>query len=376
MWSEEPALDDPGARINIRPALQQFAEYRPVPTPAAIAAALGLAPEQIVKLDANENPYGPPPAVAAALAALDPSRYPDADATELRAALATYTGQPGERIVCGNGADEMLELLCRLFLAPGDTVLTSEPTFGMYAVAARQHGAVAVDVPRDPANWQVDVGALIAAAGRGPRLIFLCAPNNPTGTPLPESDLRAILAAAPCAVVVDEAYAEFAGSNYMPLVDEYPHLVVLRTLSKVAGLAGLRVGYGVMVPTIARALWKIKAPYNVNLAGQVAGAAALRETAWIADKIARIRAGRDQLATALGVLPGLQVYPSAANFVLLRLAGGGPAAAALAAGLRAQGILIRRYSQGPLLGCVRISVGTEVQNTTLLQEVRRLCPIW
>ena len=368
------ARNPPATRIGIRPAFREFAAYKPVPLPGALAAELGIPVEQIVKLDANENPYGAPPGVAAALAGMDPSRYPDADARELRAALATYTGQPAERIVCGNGSDELLELLCRLFLVPGDESITTEPTFGMYAIAARQHGATSVNVPREPVDFRLDPAAIRAATTPRTRLIFICTPNNPTGTPLPEADLRAIVEAAPCVVVLDEAYTEFTGTSFAPLVDEYPHLVVLRTLSKFAGLAGLRLGYTVVVPEIAEALWKIKAPYNVNLAAQVAGVAALRDLPWLQDKLARLVAGRQALEAGLATVPGLQLYPSAANFVLVRLAGGQPAADALHAGLLARGILVRRYSHAPLEGCLRLSVGTEAQNAILLEEVHRLCP--
>ncbi len=364
--------DDP--RLTVRPELLTLAEYQPVPTPAQVAAELGLPLDAILKLDANENPYGAPPGVAAALATLDPSRYPDADAGELRAALAAYTEQPVERIVCGNGSDELLELLCRLFIAPGDTVITAEPTFGMYAIAARQHGAQVRDVPRDRATFAVDsAGVIRATAAPGVRLIFLCSPNNPTGTVLPAVDLCAILEAAPCPVVLDEAYAEFAGVGALHLLAAYPHLIILRTLSKLGGLAGLRLGYALAGPPIVRALWRVKAPYNVNSAAQVAGVAALREWPWIADKLARIQAGRTTLTAGLGAISGLHVYPSAANFLLLRVAGGQPAADALYTGLRACGILIRRYGPGPLAGCLRLSVGTEAQNARLVAEVQRLC---
>ena len=359
------------SRIRIRPELAAFAEYRPTPTPAALAARLGLPPAQIVKLDANENPYGPPPGVAAALAGLDASRYPDADAGALREALAAYTGRPVDTIVCGNGSDELLELLCRLFVAPGDTVVTTEPTFGMYAIAARQHGARVVDAARDTEDFALDPAAVLRAAEGRARLIFLCAPNNPTGTPLPEQDLRTIVAAAPCPVVLDEAYAEFAGQTALALLDEFPHLIILRTLSKFAGLAGLRVGYGLFTPEIARTLWKIKAPYNVSVAAQVAGVAALGDRPWLEEKAALIRAGRDWLAAQLAAVPGLRVYPSAANFVLARLPSAG-AADRMHDGLQARGILIRRYTRAPLEGCLRFSVGTVAQNVRLMEEVCRL----
>ena len=259
-------------------------------------------------------------------------------------------------------------------LRPGDAVITAEPTFGMYAIAARQHGATVVDVARAPADFRLDVAGVLAAVTASTRLIFLCAPNNPTGTSLPAADLRALLEALPGVVVVlDEAYAEFAGASFAAWVDHYPHLVVLRTLSKFAGLAGLRLGYAVCDLEIARALNKVRAPYNVNLAAQAAGVAALRDLPWIEDKLTRLQAERARLAAVFATLPGLHPYPSVANFLLVQVADGPPAADRLYSGLLERGILIRRYSREPLRGCMRISVGTEAQNAILLEEMQRLC---
>jgi histidinol-phosphate aminotransferase len=369
-------LPEADPRLALRAELGSVGEYRPTPTVGMIAADLGLPPEAIVKLNANENPFGAPPSVSAALAALDPSRYPDPDARELRAALATYTGQPIERIVVGNGSDELLELLCRLFVGSGDTIITAPPTFEIDSIASQQHGGRVLEVPRDPDTFDLDAAGVIqAAATLRTRLIFLCDPNNPTGNSLPENDLRAILEAAPCPVIVDEAYADIAGTSALPLLDEYPHLIVLRTLSKLGGLAGLRVGYIVAGPAVTRPFWHIKAPFNVGLAAQAAGVAVLQETEWLETTLARLRAGRDSLIAGVGTIPGLRVFPSAANYVLMRVAGGQPAAHAIFKGLRAQGILIRRYPAGPLGDCLRISVGTEAQNARVIEEVRRLCPI-
>ena len=212
--------------------------YHPVGLPQDLADRLGVPVAQIIKLDANENPFGAPPGVAEALAAFPAfHRYPDPAARELRAALAAYTGAEASRIVAGNGSDELLDLVCRLFIRPGDRVITCEPTFGMYAVAARLNGATVVDVPRR-ADFTVDVAGVVQAAA-GAKLLFLCMPNNPTGTPLPEADLRRIIEATRNGVVViDEAYAEYAGTNCLPLTGAYPNVIVLRTLSNFAGWPG------------------------------------------------------------------------------------------------------------------------------------------
>jgi histidinol-phosphate aminotransferase len=351
-------------RQLMRPDLADLAMYHPVGLPQDLAHQLGVPVEQIIKLDANENPFGAPPGVAEALAAFPAfHRYPDPAARELRAALATYTGAGIERIVVGNGSDELLDLICRLFISPGDRVITCEPTFGMYAVAARLNRATVRDVPRR-ADFSVDVEGVVGAAGTA-RLLFLCLPNNPTGTTVPEADLRRMIEATGNGVVViDEAYAEYATTNCLPLTGEYPHLIVLRTLSKFCGLAGLRVGYGVCPPAVAEKLHSIRAPYNVNGAGQVAGRVALANRAWLAETVALVKAERTRLGQALAAVPGLTPLPSDANFFLVRVDGG--RAQALYEGLMARGIMIRYFTRPDLRDYVRISVGTPEQNTALL----------
>ena len=351
-------------RQLMRPDLADLAMYHPVGLPQDLADRLGVPVERIIKLDANENPFGAPPGVAEALAAFPAfHRYPDPAARELRAALAEYTGADAARIVAGNGSDELLDLVCRLFVSPGDRVVTCEPTFGMYAVAARLNGAAVLDVPRR-ADFTVDTKAVVQTAATA-KLLFLCVPNNPTGTPLPETELRRMIEATRHGVVViDEAYAEYAGTNCLPLTGEYANLIVLRTLSKFCGLAGLRVGYGVFPPAVADKLHSIRAPYNVNGAGQVAGVAALANRAWLAETVALVKAERARLAHELAAVPGLTPLPSDANFFLVRVAGG--RAKALYEGLMARGIMIRYFTRPDLRDYVRISVGTPEQNTALI----------
>ncbi len=348
----------------MRPDLADLAMYHPVGLPQDLADRLGVPVEQIIKLDANENPFGAPPGVAEALAAFPAfHRYPDPAARALRAALAAYTGADAERIVVSNGSDELLDLVCRLFLSPGNRVITCEPTFGMYAVAARLNEGTVIDVPRR-ADFTVDVERVCNEAATA-RLLFLCIPNNPTGTTLPEADLRRIIAATRQGVVViDEAYAEYANTNCFPLATEYPNLIVLRTLSKFCGLAGLRVGYGVCPLVVADKLHSIRAPYNVNVAGQIAGVAALANRAWLAETVALVQAEHTRLAHELAAVPGLDPLPSDANFFLVRVAGG--RARAVYDGLMARGIMIRYFSRPDLRDYVRISVGTPEQNTELL----------
>ncbi len=287
-----------------RPELATMQPYLPIHPFEVVSQRLGRAPQDIVKLDANENPYGPSPRAVEAMAGYPWLHiYPDPQSTELRAALAEYTGVPAERILAGHGADELIDLLGRLVLSPGDAVIDCPPTFGMYAFCAAVNGACLINVPRR-ADFSIDVDAIerIVApepasgyddfswldavtvdCGEGsrsgharPKLLFLCSPNNPDGGLLAAADLERLLR-LPLLVVVDEAYIEFSrpGASFIDWVADHPNLVVLRTFSKWAGLGGLRVGYGVFQPAIIEHLWKIKQPYNVNVAGNRAAITSL-----------------------------------------------------------------------------------------------------
>lgn len=355
----------------IRPEIAKLEAYTPILPLNVLAARLGLPIEQLVKLDANENPYGPAPKALAALAH-EPyyAMYPDPNATQLREALSRYTGQPNERIVCGAGADELIDLVLRLVINPGDAVIDCPPTFGMYSFDTGICGGRVITVPRR-ADFSLDIEAIEAAAHASEaKLLFLTSPNNPTGNLTPLSEIERLLE-LPLLVVVDEAYIEFAQSpNFQspvsasPLVARYENLIVLRTFSKWAGLAGLRVGYALAPEYLAEQLWKIKQPYNVNLAAQVAAIASLEELPYLQANVARIVNERKRLYVALCELPGLHPYPSTTNFILCRVISG--EASVIKHQLEQQGILIRYYCTPLLRDCIRISVGTPEQNNRVL----------
>ena len=231
--------------------------YQPIFPFDVLAARLGRDRSQIVKLDANENPYGPSPRVRAALANLqDVHIYPDPESHALRSALANFTGLPADLLLAGAGADELIDLTMRLFLERGEAVLTCPPTFGMYAFDAAIVGARPIPVPRGP-DFALDVEAVEEAARQHrPKLLFVASPNNPDGSWLPDADLERLLI-LPLVVVLDEAYVEFARpqASRIGWVPHRDNLVVLRTFSKWAGLAGLRVGYGAFPRPLMPHLW-------------------------------------------------------------------------------------------------------------------------
>jgi histidinol-phosphate aminotransferase len=356
----------------IRPEIADLEPYTPILPLEVLAARLNLPIERLVKLDANENPYGPSPRALEALVR-EPFLhiYPDPGHTRLRAALGAYTGQPVERILCGAGADELIDLILRLCLTPGAAVIDCQPTFGMYSFDTGVCGGRVVDVPRR-ADFSLDLeGIEQAARASHARVLFLTSPNNPTGNLLPPEHLERLLR-LPLLVVVDEAYVEFAGvdQGFGAWVGRYENLAVLRTFSKWAGLAGLRVGYGLLPEWLTEQLWKIKQPYNVSVAGQVAAIASLEDRAYLMNNVARIVAERERLLPLLAAVPYLRPLPSAANFILCRVEGRSAREVKLA--LEQQGILVRYYHTPLLRDYIRVSIGTPEQSAILLEALRAL----
>ncbi len=364
--SVDPSLVDE----LVRPDVAEMEPYAPIVPFEVLAERLGLPADRIVKLDANENPYGPSPRVAEALARFPYYHiYPDPDHTLLRAALEGYVGVGREYILCGCGSDELIDLIMRLFVRPGETIVNCPPTFGMYPFLAAVNAARTVNVLRRD-DFSVDVAGVIAAVEEHrPKLMFVASPNNPDGGALSRSDLLRLLA-LPLVVVADQAYAEFGGEDFAPLVPQHPNLIVLRTFSKWAGLAGLRVGYGVFPPGIICHLWKIKQPYNVNVAAQAAVLASLDEVGYLRDVVGRMVAERERLFAALQAVPYLRPYPSQSNFILCRVVGRD--AGQLKRALEGEGILVRYFRQPGLDDCIRISVGRPEQTEALLAALGRL----
>lgn len=348
----------------VRPDIAALEVYTPIIPFDVLSEQLGLPIEQLIKLDANENPFGPLPGLGDALAQFPYyAIYPDPDHTNLRRAISAYIDQPVERIICGNGSDEIIDLLMRVLVQPGDVVIACPPTFGMYSFNTGVVSGRFVAVPRDD-TFDIDVEAIAAAVTQhSARLVFLPSPNNPTGNILRREHVQQLLQ-LPAVLVVDEAYAEFSGSSVADLVGTHPNLVVLRTFSKWAGLAGLRIGYGLLPEWLIGNLWKIKPPYNVNVAAEVAALHALAHADQLNQRARQIVAERERLYTALHELPGLQPYPSAANFILCRVLRGD--AADLKQRLAQRGILVRHYRTPELANCIRISVGLPHQHDVLL----------
>ena len=364
---------DGGARF-IRPHLRALAPYTPIEPFEVLSARLGRDPADIVKLDANENPYGPPPEVAAALGALAwPHIYPDPETRALRAVLARQLGVPAPQLLVGCGADELIDLLMRAVLDPGDRIVDCPPTFTMYAFDAAVNGAAVVTVPRKP-GFALDVAGIEdAVRNKGAKVVFVTSPNNPDGSLVPAAELDALLA-LPALVVLDEAYIEFADGVASRAGDVLKHdnLVVLRTFSKSAGLAGLRVGYGVFPAGLAEFMWRAKQPYNVSVAAETAALAALSNPTYLKDVRDALVAERGRLAAGLASIPWLEPYPSSANFILARVGGGRDAGAVREALASRWGIMVRHYAKAELAGYVRVSVGKPEHTDKLVAALQEL----
>ncbi len=349
--------------------------YIPIEPFEVLSDRVGRSPEQIIKLDANENPYGMSPRARAALANLPYGHiYPDPESRALRTALSAFTGTPTENLLAGAGADELIDLIMRVTLNPGDAILNCPPTFGMYAFDADLNNAKIVNVPRK-ADFSVDLDGILEAAEKfSPKLIFLTSPNNPDGSLLPEPALQKLLTLS-ALIVLDEAYIEFAAPESLgrtiSQITEVPNrknLIVLRTFSKLAGLAGLRVGYGAFPSWLMPTLWKAKQPYNVNVAASTAALAALEDTAYLTETVSKLVVERQRLFDELSRIDWLSPYPSNANFILCRVTGRD--AAQLKADLVTQhGIFIRHFNKPGLDDHIRISIGKPEQTNYLLSAL-------
>jgi len=338
----------------IRPHLAAMPGYKPMDAIDVVAQQLGVPVESIVKLDGNENPYGPSPKVAQALSRFGYYHlYPDPEQRRVREAVADYIGADASQIVMGNGSDDLLNIAAMLFLSAGDTMANAPPTFGVYTFLGHVYDANIIQVERNE-DFGLDLPGLERALDNGAKLLYIASPNNPTGNCLPREQLERLLA-HDAMIVVDEAYAEFTGESFVGMVNEHDNLIVVRTFSKWAGLAGLRAGYGVFPPALAEIVWNVKVPFNLTVAAEQAILASLEDREWLMQNVEQIISERERLFLRLADLSWLRPYPSQANFILCEVRG--PAANGVRDRLAEHGIMIRYFDVPGLRNCIRISVG-------------------
>lgn len=364
--------------LQLPERLDLISPYTPIEPYEVLSERLGFAPNDLTKMDANENPYGISPKARQALAELRyPHIYPDPESRALRSALSAFCAVPIETLMAGSGADELLDLILRACLKPDDKVLICPPTFGMYSFDTLINAGQVVEARRTD-DFQLDLPLILQKIEtEKPKVMFLTRPNNPDGS-LPSIEVVQKLLDLPLLLVVDEAYIEFASDggrlgeklSLIREVENHQNLVVLRTFSKWAGLAGLRVGYGAFPGWLMPALWKIKQPYNVNVAGTQAAIASLNDLDWLAANVASLRREREVLFTRLKGIPFLQPWPSQTNFILCRVVG--RSAAELKKSLAQKGVLVRYYTSKGLSDCIRVSVGRPQDAERLIKTLEEL----
>lgn len=352
--------------LQARPELNGIKEYVPGKSIPEIQQKYGLS--KVVKLASNENPLGPSPKAMEAFrtAASQLHLYPQGHAPELVQALASKLGVAPDCIIPGNGSDEILDLVGRAYLRPGDRVLGASSTFSVYESVTLAAGAQYVPVALK--NWAYDLQALRFELDSRTRVVFICNPNNPTGTWLGQAELVSFLEKVPTEVlvVVDQAYCEFAHvpdyPDLVPVLGRFPNLLLTRTFSKLYGLAGLRVGYGIGAPELIRTLWKVKPPFNLNLPAQAAAVAALSDSEHVEKTLQVTAQGLAFLKESLEK-EGYECLPTQANFLCIHV---GPQALDLVSWLESQGLIVRGLRSFGMPEWIRVTAGLPSENELFL----------
>lgn len=332
----------------------------------------------MIRLDANENTrasYLLNQKIGRALMEVPVNQYPDSDARELRKVLGKELMVSPEKIIVGCGSDQLISMILQAFIDPGDKILTQAPTFSMYKISNQIAGGETMEVPLEE-GFKFNLSSFLRAIGENrPKIVFLTNPNNPTGGVIPREQIIKIIECTNGLVVVDEAYYEFYGESVVDLTGYYHNLMVLRTLSKAYGLAGARVGYGIASREVIDILNRVKPPYNVSSLDQQAALVCLENKAALEGMIEEILSERRRLEALMGEIEGIEVFESHGNFILIKL----KKARGLYEHLFHNGLLVRYFGeQGPLAGCLRVTVGTEKENNTflgLLDEYLNVTPM-
>ena len=359
-----------------RPEVPPLPAYNAGLNPEAVRRRYGV--QHVARLASNENPHGASPAVARALSALatEVAFYPDAGCTALREDIGARCGVPAARIIVGNGSESILQVLCQAFLNPGDRVVTQRPSFGLHEIYPRMMGA-GVDFLALTPELGFDTDAWCAALAKGPKLAMLANPSNPVGCMFDSAAFQRLLQATPAStlLVVDEAYVEYARlapgfpDALAQLREHAGPWIVLRTFSKAWGLAGLRVGYGLASDEAMIALLeRVRTPFHVNLAAQLAARAAWGDEPFMRHAVAQSVAERETLATELRAL-GLRVAPSATNFLFVDL---GRPNTPVNEALLARGVIIKPWREPGFETFIRVSIGTEAENTRFAQALAEI----
>lgn len=356
------------------PYVRAISPYQPGKPISELARETGFAEADIIKLASNENPLGMSPKAkeAAAQALADLHIYPDGNGFALKQALAGHYGVGLDQIVLGNGSNDVIELIARVYLAPGTAAVFSRHAFAVYPLATMVTGAQCIEVPAK--DFGHDLDAMLKAITPETRIVFIANPNNPTGTFLSGDELRAFLKQVPSdvLVVLDEAYNEYLPpalrADSVAWLKEFPNLVVTRTFSKIYGLAGLRVGFALASASLADLINRVRQPFNVNSVALAAAVAALDDDAFVAESYAANQRGMEQIVAGLQRL-GLTYIPVHGNFVTFKVGDAPTAGAEVNAKLLKQGVIVRPIGGYGMPEWLRVTIGSEAENVRFLEAL-------
>lgn len=360
---------------DVRPEVASFESYEPGLSIAEIAERYGLS--RVIKMASNENPLGVSPKVQKVLEKNigQAFRYPQSGNPRLVKALAAFYGVDAGRIFVGNGSDEIIDLLFRVRAIPGvHNAVAHRPCFGLYPTQAKMAGVELRQAPLK-SDFSFNFHGILELVDENTTLVIITSPDNPSGQAASASEIAALAKALPpaCLLVVDEAYIEFADPGHSPLalIDELPNMAIMRTFSKVYGLAGMRIGYAILPPAIADYMWRVRLPFSLNILAEEAAIAALEDTEFRERTIALVRRGRRLLTKELQAM-GCEVIPSMSNFLMFRTLEGSADVKKLHSDLLRRGIIIRALKSYHLPHWLRVSVGTDEENDIFLRYVREI----
>jgi len=363
--------------MKIRKAVKELDPYIPGRSQDEIAEEFNLKKEDIIKLGSNENPWGPSQkAIEATQKELNRiNRYPESDLFELKKEIANYSGvATDEIIVGGDGADEIIDVLAKVFIDPGDEFIVPLPSYMYYEFLFKPYGAVAKYGRWDLEENKLDIDSVLDAITEKTRVIFLCSPNNPTGTLIPQEDIIKVIEATDSVVVVDEAYFEYSEVNNVNLIKKYPNVFIMRTMSKVLGLAGMRIGYGLANKDMIEYMHRIKPVFSLTKLSYIAALNTLRDKNYIKESIEKGIESREFLYKELSKIKSLNVFKSYSNYILIGIEKTGFKASKLAKELLKKGIIVRDCTSFKGLDeyWIRVSIGTMKENKKFIAIINTI----
>lgn len=363
--------------VKTRDILEEYNTYVPGRSKKEIMEEYGVKEEDIIKLGSNENPWGSSPkAKEAIINSIDEiNRYPESNHEYLKEKIAEYAGvNQNQVIVGGDGADEIFDVLAKALIDPGDEFIVHPPTYTYYEYVFKQHNAVSVYAKWNVEENKLDVDSVLDAISDRTKAIFLCTPNNPTGGLISQEDIIRVVEATDALVVVDEAYWEFAETNNVNLLDKYDNVFIIRTFSKVLGLAGLRIGYGLSNPEILEKMSRIKPVFSLTVPSQKAVVATLEDKEYIEESTRKSIAEREYLYESVSKIDNITIYPSKSNYLLMDIRKTGFTAAQLADKLMARGVIVRDCTSFQELDeyYIRISIETHPKNVRFIEILKEI----